>query len=403
MCMNESTRINEDMSSYSASPYIFFKSKSEYSIFCKHLPIWECVSSNNSNRWIINIKSIKCVFESMFWEWLVLKHEDFSCFKSVISEEISSIFRRNNKLRRSFMRKSRERVEWESNTIWTNTCRKHRISSTICYWEFKISNSTSHDSWNKKLKKSAFFKKWCIFNSIAKSWDYISCSINRWKFKGWKNLFKQFNIHSFVCENPSMETILFWENYAHIRKSRIYFSSTDNCSESSSYKYCGCIWTKECEWILLSGWREDYSTHQIHIIFIWQEWRFHSIDKTCQCWCISETRWFNLSTLVWSTSIIVLCCSSRRNTSRAMFAHRISSRWWDWWFFVVRYRRFWWSWSSTKWYIITVTKNMVHKKISEKYISNSRKKDTRKRNIQEINEYLGITEKKVWKSLKKNI
>ena len=158
-----------------------------------------------------------------------------------------------------------------------------------------------------------------------------------------------------------MKTIFFWEYNPHIRECWINLSGSNNTSKSSSNQYRRSIWSKKGEWVSLSNWREDNRSHQIHVIFIWQKRWLHTIDQSSECWSISKCWWFNLSArrspifMHWQTrfytwSVVTGACSSRYVSGR---------------FFVLRRKRLWRR-SSPKSDIIAITKNMIHKKISEK-------------------------------------
>ena len=84
--MNESARINKDMTSDRTSPTIFFESENKYSILSKLFSITKCITSNNSNRETIDKKRIESKLHSITRYCRSLNREHFTSNKCLRTE-----------------------------------------------------------------------------------------------------------------------------------------------------------------------------------------------------------------------------------------------------------------------------------------------------------------------------
>ena len=78
LSMDESARIDKDMSNNSSRTSILLEDKSEYAILCEHLSIREGIPSDHSDRMLISVEGIKGELERVPDDMLLRECENLT-------------------------------------------------------------------------------------------------------------------------------------------------------------------------------------------------------------------------------------------------------------------------------------------------------------------------------------
>ncbi len=280
MRMDESSWIDEYVSCDRASTAVFFKSKGKDSILREHLSIPKRISSDNPDRWIVDIECIECVFEGMSGICFPTKHEYLSRFHFFTSKCKCTLLFLKEKAWGCPTGRKRRWKEWKSDSCRGGSDGEDRFGSIGPDEKLYISDSTGWYTRSKEFEESAFIQELGVIYTIAEFCYKLSRSINWREFECRKDIFKEFNTHGLVGEYPCIESLFLREYETHIGKSRIWLTCSWDLSESRTYENCSGIRAEEEKWILHSFIWKDHASYEIHIILIREEWRFHPSDET---------------------------------------------------------------------------------------------------------------------------
>ncbi len=173
MRVDESTRIDKNMSDNRSCTDIFFDDKGKYTIFSKDFTISESVSCSDADRIFIDIKCIKSKFERMFRCLWLQEIDDLSrnkckCISSYKTIPGIGLYECDARLSRldypGF---------WEEKSIRSR--RQHDTSRYI--FEEVLPYFSIGDTWRKKLEESTSIEKNTVFYGITNICNNFSCCI----------------------------------------------------------------------------------------------------------------------------------------------------------------------------------------------------------------------------------
>ncbi len=181
--MDESTRIDENMTRDGTSPSILLKSEDEYPALSKLISISECISGNHSDRESIDEKYIESEPHRVASDHSSLEREYLTRDERLRSNRESIGCRCDHSRNRGAEIRRREWYMSKSNSRGTRAKPKMWGEVDISSDTLDIANSTSTRTISKELKKSARLEEYSIGDTIAKRCNNISCRIYRRKSK----------------------------------------------------------------------------------------------------------------------------------------------------------------------------------------------------------------------------
>lgn len=363
MSMDKPTWIDKNMSCDSSKSNIFFESKDENSIFCELFTIWECITCEHSDRFLVYKKSVKSELESTFCMVFPLKIQYLTSLNRHTRKSIYISLTREHK--------SVIRCPKKSYPCLTEP----QYQGFIQRRENKISNSSFIWTLGKKLEKSTFFEKFRIGDRVTKLSDNLTRSIYRRKAEGWKYMNKDCHIYRWVAQYPCLDLVFFMSSKSHIRKRWIRLPSSLHDRKTSPNKNGSICTRKKHKRIRSRSIRKYHHAKYIYWLFSRKKRRLHPMYQSSERWFLWESNSLILARRSWRTRRVTMSWSSSKLSSRVWMMSSLPLL--RNVFKCIRIFSLRWCFCSSKRNIMTITKNMVHNE-----------KD--KRNISEFGIYLEI-------------